>query len=71
MRSKNSVPWNQRLKNHIGVGQAQFHNDNEMLREEILGHIVAVSGDDPIISTTGKASRELFEIREAKQEFFP
>ena len=49
-------------------GQAQFHNDNEMLREEILGHIVAVSGDDPIISTTGKASRELFEIREANHQ---
>ena len=26
---------------------------------------MAVSKDDPIVSTTGKASRELFEIREA------
>ncbi|MCR5701989.1 MAG: phosphonopyruvate decarboxylase [Lachnospiraceae bacterium] len=42
----------------------EYKNGNEMLREEIIKHIVAVSGDDPIVSTTGKASRELFEIRE-------
>ncbi len=42
-----------------------YSNSNTMLREEIIRHITAVSGTDPIISTTGKASRELFEIREA------
>ena len=42
-----------------------YQNDNTMSREEIIRHITAVSGGDPIISTTGKASRELFEIREA------
>ncbi len=42
-----------------------YKNDNNMVREEIIKHIVNVSGQDPIISTTGKASRELFEIREA------
>jgi len=36
-----------------------------MLREEIIQHLVKVSGDDPIVSTTGKASRELFETRVA------
>ena len=35
------------------------------LSEDIIRHIVAASGEDPIVSTTGKASRELFEIREA------
>jgi thiamine pyrophosphate-dependent acetolactate synthase large subunit-like protein len=35
-----------------------------MSREEIIKHLVAVTGDDLIVSTTGKASRELFEIRE-------
>lgn len=35
-----------------------------MAREDIIRHIVNVSGSDPIVSTTGKASRELFEIRE-------
>ena len=42
----------------------EYKNNNEMIREEIIRHIVKYSGDDPIISTTGKASRELFEIRE-------
>ena len=42
-----------------------YKNDNAMSREEIIRHIAAVSGDAPIISTTGKASRELFGIREA------
>ena len=45
--------------------KAVYKNDNAMCREEIIRHIVAVSDADPIISTTGKASRELFEIREA------
>lgn len=42
----------------------EYKNDNLMTREEIIKHIVKYSGDDPIICTTGKASRELFEIRE-------
>ncbi|MBQ8068466.1 MAG: phosphonopyruvate decarboxylase [Solobacterium sp.] len=45
-----------------------YANDYAMKREEIISHIAAVSGSDPVISTTGKASRELFEIREANQE---
>ncbi|MCR4682637.1 MAG: phosphonopyruvate decarboxylase [Clostridiales bacterium] len=42
-----------------------YKNDNTMKREDIIRHIVEASGEDPIVSTTGKASRELFEIREA------
>ncbi len=45
-----------------------YENDNHMTREDIIKHIVKVSGTDPIISTTGKASRELFEIREAQKK---
>lgn len=45
-----------------------YKNDYQMTREEIIKHIVSVSKTDPIISTTGKASRELFEIREANHE---
>ena len=45
-----------------------YKNDNEMKREEIIEHIVKYSEKDPIISTTGKASRELFEIRERNKE---
>ena len=44
--------------------KADYHNENKMLREEIIEHIVKYSKEDLIVSTTGKASRELFEIRE-------
>ena len=46
-------------------GKARYENRNSMIREEVIRHIVQASGEDPVISTTGKASRELFEIREA------
>ncbi len=49
-------------------GKVAYKNDCTMLREDIIRHIVAVSGTDTIVSTTGKASRELFEIREANGE---
>lgn len=46
-------------------GKIKYENRNTMTREEIIQHIVKASGEDPIVSTTGKASRELFETREA------
>ena len=49
-------------------GEIKYQNDNDMVREEIIEHIVSVTGKDPIISTTGKASRELFEIRERNNQ---
>lgn len=42
-----------------------YRNDFRMVREEAIRRIIAATGDDIIVSTTGKASRELFEIREA------
>lgn len=48
--------------------KVSYTNEYSMLREEIIQHIVKVSGTDPIISTTGKTSRELFEIRDANGE---
>lgn len=42
-----------------------YSNGNLMTREEIIQHIVKFTDDDPIVSTTGKASRELYEIRDA------
>lgn len=41
----------------------EYKNTYCMTREEIIRHIVKAAGGDPIVSTTGKASRELFEIR--------
>ena len=49
-------------------GNVKYANDKTMLREEIVRHITAISGEDMIVSTTGKASRELFEIREANHQ---
>lgn len=46
-------------------GDVTYENEHTMMREEIIRHIAAATGEDPIVSTTGKASRELFEIREA------
>jgi len=48
--------------------RVDYRNSNCILREEAIRHIVEYAGDDPIISTTGKASRELFEIRESRGE---
>ena len=56
---KNALTYDEKVK---------YENDNDMIREEIIDHIVNVTGDNPIVSTTGKASRELFEIREANNQ---
>lgn len=47
-------------------GKVKYINDNNMVREEIIEHIATVSDTDVVVSTTGKASRELFEIRERR-----
>lgn len=49
-------------------GKPKFSNSFTMRREEIIGRIAAAAGEAFIISTTGKASRELFEIRELRGE---
>lgn len=49
-------------------GKVEYKNDNSMVREDIIKHIIEVSGEDPIVSTTGKASRELFEARVANDQ---
>ncbi len=48
------------------AGKVTYENSNTMVREDVIRHIVAVTGEDPIVSSTGKISRELFEIRTAK-----
>ena len=42
-----------------------YRNSNPLSREEIIRRITEAAGDDLIVSTTGKASRELYELREA------
>ncbi len=43
--------------------QIVYSNGFSMTREDIIRCIVQLSGGDPIVSTTGKASRELYETR--------
>lgn len=51
-------------KNALEYGKKpNYQNQYSMTREQIISHIVEAAEQDPIISTTGKASRELFEIR--------
>ena len=47
------------------VSDMCYSNRYQMRREDIIRQIVRVSGEDPVIATTGKAGRELYEIREA------
>lgn len=43
-----------------------YRNENSLRREEAIRQIAAAAGEDPVVSTTGKASRELFEYRAAQ-----
>ncbi|MEG1459294.1 MAG: phosphonopyruvate decarboxylase [Acetivibrio sp.] len=45
-----------------------YKNEYPMIREDVIRQIVKIAGRDILVSTTGKASRELFEIREQNQE---
>ena len=45
-----------------------YANPFPMSREEAIGRILAAAGDGFIVSTTGKASREVFELREGRGE---
>ena len=47
-------------------GKTVYSNSRPMTREEAIGHILSASGDDPVVSTTGKASREVYELRKGR-----
>ena len=49
-------------------GKPDYTHPGSMTREEALEIITSYTGNAPIVSTTGKASRELFEIRERRHE---
>ena len=48
--------------------KVEYHNEYSLLRETIIEHIVNIAKEDFIVSTTGKTSRELFEIRERNNQ---
>lgn len=49
-------------------GKPVYGNSHTMTREAAIEQILAAAGDDPVVSTTGKASREVFEYRAAKSQ---
>lgn len=49
-------------------GKTIYTNPYSMSREEAIGCILSASGEDPVVSTTGKASREVYELREARDQ---
>ena len=64
--SGRSVAFIVRKKALTCESEHTYRNSYAMRREEIIRRVTDVSGGDVIVSTTGKASRELFEIRQAK-----
>lgn len=46
-------------------GSVAYGNEWSMRREDAIARVLAAAGDDPVVSTTGKPSREVFELREA------
>lgn len=48
--------------------KVEYKNDHSMNREKAMEHIVMSANKDIIISTTGKVSRELYEIRERNRQ---
>lgn len=46
--------------------KVHYQNAYSLLREEVIECITEVSDEDVIVATTGKAGRELYEIRERK-----
>lgn len=45
-----------------------YSNKHSLMREDVIRSVASVSGEDIIVSTTGKASRELYEIRTLKNQ---
>ena len=57
-------------KGSLSGEKVEYQNGNAMLREQVIKEVTAVSGEDVIVSTTGKTSRELFELRETHEKDF-
>ncbi len=52
----------------IGGEKIEYKNKYKLTREDAIECIVKNAGEDLIVSTTGKTSRELYEIRERRAE---
>ncbi len=48
--------------------KVEYKNSYKLIRESVMEHILEVAKKDIVVSTTGKTSRELFEIRKRRGE---
>lgn len=48
------------------AAKISYHNSYTLLREQVIECITEAAGQDVIVATTGKAGRELYEVRERK-----
>merc|ERR1719277_1745844 len=53
-------------KYELTTPQMTFQGANMLHREEILEHIIGVFPKEPLVTTTGFTSREVFELRVAR-----
>lgn len=68
LRSGNSVAFVIKKDALEYENRVEYQNKYCLSREDVIGDIAEIAGDDPIICTTGKASRELFEYRERNDQ---
>lgn len=66
--SGKSVAFVVRKNAIVNEVKCKYDNSHTLCREDVIKKIVSYSKQDPIISTTGKISRELYEIRETRGE---
>lgn len=64
LRSGNSIAFLVKKGALEGGSSVDYGNGYSLVRENVIESIVNAAADDVIVATTGKASRELFEIRE-------
>lgn len=65
LRTGNSVAFVIKKGAFTSDEKISYRNDYTLSREEVIRCVAEAAGEDLVVSTTGKASRELFEIREA------
>lgn len=66
LKSGNSIAFIIEKDTLTNQTKQSYCNSFDMKREDAIREIVNIAGEDTIVCTTGKASRELFEIREKR-----
>ncbi len=68
IKSGNSIAIVVKKGTFAAVEKVKAKNEFKLIREQVIAKITEFSGEDLVVCTTGKASRELFEIREREKQ---